>query len=69
MTAGRAGRVERWIFFVATSVIAVRVLDDNFIQPEVGTGAGDHLLSGLVPLACWQSLRRPMRAAAPALAP
>jgi hypothetical protein len=49
--AGRAGRVERWIFFVATAVIGVRVLDDNFIQPEAGTGAGDHLLSGLVPLA------------------
>ena len=46
-----ASRLERWIFFVATAVIAVRVLDDNFIQPEAGTGAGDHLLSGLVPLA------------------
>jgi dienelactone hydrolase len=27
------------------------VLDDNFFQPEPGTSAGDHLVSGLVPLA------------------
>jgi hypothetical protein len=46
-----AGQVERWVFFAATGVITLRVLDDNFIQPEPGTGAGDHLLSGLVPLA------------------
>ena len=45
-----AERLERWIFFVATAVIALRVADDNFLQPEAGTGAGDHLLSGLVPL-------------------
>ena len=44
-------RLERWVFFVATALIAFRVLDDNFIQPESGTGAADHLLSGLVPLA------------------
>jgi hypothetical protein len=25
--------------------------DDSFLQPEPGTSAGDHLLSGLVPLA------------------
>ena len=45
-----AERLERWIFFVATAVIALRVADDNFLQPEAGTAAGDHLLSGLVPL-------------------
>ncbi len=27
------------------------MLDDNFLQPEPGTSAGDHLVSGLVPLA------------------
>ena len=26
------------------------VLDDNFVQPEPGTAAGDHLVSGLVPV-------------------
>ena len=36
---------------VATAVIAVHVVDDNFVQPEPGMSAGDHLLSGLVPLA------------------
>ncbi len=38
-------------FAVATSVIAVHVLDDNFVQPQPGTSAGDHLVSGLVQLA------------------
>jgi hypothetical protein len=33
------------------AVIALHVLDDNFIQPEAGTSAGDHLVSGIVPLA------------------
>jgi MYXO-CTERM domain-containing protein len=32
-------------------VIALHVLDDNFVQPQPGTTAGDHLVSGLVPLA------------------
>ena len=27
------------------------MLDDSFVQPEPGASAGDHLLSGLVPLA------------------
>ena len=31
-------------------MIAVHVLDDNFVQPEPGTAAGDHLVSGLVPV-------------------
>ena len=50
MTA-EAGRLERRVFFVATAVVGLRVLDDNFLQPESGTSAGDHLVSGLVPLA------------------
>lgn len=39
------------MFLAAVAVIAVHVLDDSFIQPEPGTSAGDHLVSGLVPLA------------------
>ena len=39
------------LFLAAVAVIAVHVLDDSFIQPEPGTSAGDHLVSGLVPLA------------------
>jgi hypothetical protein len=31
-------------------VIALHVVDDSFLQPQPGTSAGDHLVSGLVPL-------------------
>lgn len=37
-------------FRLAIAVIALRVLDDRFVQPQPGTSAGDHLVSGLVPL-------------------
>ena len=52
-SAPRAGgiRRERGLFVVAIAVIAVHVVDDNFVQPQPGTSAGDHLVSGLVPLA------------------
>ena len=33
----------------ALALIAVHILDDNFLQPQPGTAAADHLLSGLVP--------------------
>jgi uncharacterized protein len=46
-----AGRRERWIFLASTAVIALHVVDDSFLQPQPGTSAGDHLVSGLVPLA------------------
>lgn len=36
---------------IATSVIALHVVDDNFLQSAPGTSASDHLASGLVPLA------------------
>jgi hypothetical protein len=36
---------------VAVAVIALHVVDDSFLQPQPGTSAGDHLVSGLVPLA------------------
>jgi fermentation-respiration switch protein FrsA (DUF1100 family) len=36
---------------VALGVIALHVADDNFVQPQPGTSASEHLVSGLVPLA------------------
>ena len=36
---------------VALGLIALHVADDNFLQPQPGTSAADHLVSGLVPLA------------------
>jgi dienelactone hydrolase len=35
---------------VALGLIALHVVDDSFLQPQPGTSAGDHLVSGLVPL-------------------
>jgi hypothetical protein len=36
---------------VALAVVALHVVDDSFLQPQPGTSAGDHLVSGLVPFA------------------
>jgi dienelactone hydrolase len=36
---------------LAVGVVALHVVDDNFLQPNPGTSAADHLVSGLVPLA------------------
>jgi uncharacterized protein len=51
-------------------VIALHVVDDSFLQPQPGTSAGDHVVSGLVPLAVlglaaavYQRLRGGARAA------
>jgi MYXO-CTERM domain-containing protein len=50
-TAGaRAVRRDVLLFLLALGAIALHVVDDNYLQPEPGTGAGDHLVSGLVPL-------------------
>jgi hypothetical protein len=38
------------LFLIATAVVAVHLVDDNFLQPANGTSASDHLVSGLVPL-------------------
>src|SRR5688500_20188109 len=38
------------VFHAAVAVLAVHVIDDRFVQPQPGTSAGDHLVSGLVPL-------------------
>src|SRR5215212_8411765 len=52
LTRRGGGRTrETIIFLVAIALIALHVLDDNFIQPQPGTAPGDHLVSGLVPLA------------------
>jgi hypothetical protein len=40
----------RSLFLAATGVIALHVADDSFLQPQPGTSAADHLVSGLVPL-------------------
>ncbi|MGH3118124.1 MAG: alpha/beta hydrolase [Gaiellales bacterium] len=44
-------RPEYALFPVATGAVGLHILDDNFLQPEPGTSAGDHLASGLVPIA------------------
>jgi uncharacterized protein len=46
----RAVRSERGLFVLAIGLIALHVVDDNFVQPQPGVSAGDHLVSGLVPL-------------------
>ena len=50
VVASRLPRASGW-FSAGLAVIALHVLDDRFIQPAPGTSAGDHLVSGLVPLA------------------
>jgi uncharacterized protein len=45
------GSRESTVFRLAILVLAIHVVDDNYLQPEPGTSAGDHLVSGLVPLA------------------
>jgi dienelactone hydrolase len=42
---------ERALATGAIAVVALHVVDDNFLQPEPGTSVGDHLVSGLVPVA------------------
>ena len=44
----RSGRALAWF---AIGVVALHVADDNFLRPNAGTSAGDHLASGLVPVA------------------
>jgi uncharacterized protein len=45
------GRNEATLAVGGVVVVAVHVLDDSFFQPQPGTSAGDHIVSGLVPLA------------------
>ena len=67
----RARDRERTIVVVCVAVLVVHVLDDNFMQPEPGTAAGDHLASGLIPVllrgataAAYPHLRAGVRAVA-----
>src|SRR5512133_1609712 len=46
-----AARSETMLARLGLGAIALHVLDDNFLQPQPGTSAGDHLVSGLVPFA------------------
>jgi len=39
------------LFLIAVGVVGLHILDDNFLQPEPGASAGDHLASGLIPMA------------------
>ena len=71
----RAGALARRFtaFRLGVAAIALHVIDDAFLQPQPGTSAGDHLVTGLVPLAllalaAWAihaAERRPPRRARP----
>jgi len=42
---------ETTVVRLALGVVGLHVVDDNYLQPEPGTAPGDHVASGLVPLA------------------
>jgi hypothetical protein len=46
--AAAALRTEAGLARLALGVAALHVVDDNFIQPQPGTSAGDHLVGGVV---------------------
>ena len=46
-------RTETGLARVALGIGAVHVVDDNFLQPQPGTSAGDHLWGGLVQVAAF----------------
>src|ERR671914_208381 len=48
-SAGSPRRGYRF-FLAMVGLVALHVADDSFLQPQPGTSAGDHLVSGLVPL-------------------
>ncbi len=43
-------RREITVVLIAVGVVGLHIVDDNFLQPEPGTSAGDHLASGLIPV-------------------
>jgi hypothetical protein len=43
-------RLESTWFLACVGLIALHVVDDRYLQPEEGISAGDHLVSGIVPL-------------------
>ena len=42
---------ETVLYWIGLALIALHAIDDNYLQPQPGTSPGDHLVSGLVPLA------------------
>jgi dienelactone hydrolase len=46
-----AAEAETKVAVAAFAAVALHVLDDTFFQPEPGTSAADHLVSGVVPVA------------------
>jgi dienelactone hydrolase len=44
-------RRETVLILIAIALIALHVIDDNFLAPQPGMSPGDHVVSGLVPLA------------------
>src|SRR3954467_12700931 len=42
---------ETVIYWIGLALIALHVVDDNYLQPQPGMSPGDHVVSGLVPLA------------------
>src|ERR671911_303259 len=42
---------EQALVVLAVGAIGVHIADDNYMQPQPGTSGGDHLASGLIPLA------------------
>jgi uncharacterized protein len=49
--AAAALRTEAGLARVGLGAVALHVVDDNWLQPNPGTSASDHLFGGLVPLA------------------
>src|SRR5215216_1181323 len=49
--AAAFSRSESGLVALALAAIALHVVDDNYVEPQSGTSAGDHLASGLVPIA------------------
>ena len=47
----RAARLETTLVLASLALIALHILDDNYLQPQPGTSAADHLASGLIPVA------------------
>ncbi len=47
----RAAGLETTLALGTLAAVALHVVDDNYLQPRPGTSAGDHLTSGLVPVA------------------
>ena len=49
----RSAGLESSLAAAGFGLVCLHILDDSFIQPQPGTSAGDHLLSGLVPAAIY----------------